>query len=103
MIELLIAFALNQQQVQDQCVYQAGVASRVQEIRQGGESWQDFKRETDKIYQDGEGYENLLSIGYLVYSRVPEDMKAEEVFEAMYDSCIVGHYKRHKKGHEYNS
>lgn len=105
MIELALALAvaLSQQQVQDQCVYQAGVASRVQEIRQAGESWEQFKTETDKIYQDGEGYNNLLSIGFLVYSKVPQDMKSDKVFEVIYDSCIVGHYKRHKKGHEYNS
>lgn len=101
MIDLILAVALSQQQVQDQCIYQAGLARIVQEIRQEGESWEDFKVETDKIYQDNEGYQNLLSIGYLVYSKIPEEMQQDDVFQVVYDSCIIGHYRKHKKGEEY--
>ncbi|MDT8364835.1 MAG: hypothetical protein RQ714_09420, partial [Nitrosomonas sp.] len=100
---LALAVALSQQQVQDQCVYQAGIASRVQEIRQQGETWEQFKIETDKIYQDDEGYKNLLSIGYLVYDQIPAEMNADDVFQVIYDSCIAGHYRKHKKGNEYES
>lgn len=103
MIELALAVALSQQQIQDQCVYQAGIASRVQEIRQTGETWEQFKTETDKIYQDNEGYMNLLSIGYLVYSQIPEEMETDDVFQVVYDSCIIGNYRKHNKGHEYES
>lgn len=103
MIELVLAVALSQQQVQDQCVYQAGIARVVQEIRQQGESWEQFKIETDKIYQDDEGYKNLLSIGYLVYSQIPENMKTDDVFQIVFDACNAAHYRKHKKGHEYES
>jgi hypothetical protein len=102
MIELLFAVALSQQQIQDQCVYQAGVASRVQEVRQEGDDWEAFKATTQKIYKDDEGYHNLLGIAYLVYHQMPAELNPDQVFDLMFDTCKAGHKKPRKTGKEFN-
>lgn len=102
MIEVAFAIALDAQQIKKQCIYQAGVARSVQEIRQEGESWEDFKLQTDKIYQDDEGYKNILSIAHMVYDKIPVQVDSGEVFQGVYDMCITSHYRKHKKGPEFD-
>jgi hypothetical protein len=70
MIEFLFSVALSQQQIHDQCIYRAGVASNVQEIRQQGDNWEAFKQNTQRIYKDDEGYQTLLGMAYLVYHQI---------------------------------
>lgn len=103
MIEFLFAVALSQQQIHDQCIYRAGVASNVQEIRQQGDNWEAFKENTQRIYKDDEGYQTLLAMAYLVYHQVPIEEKPDVVFELMFDTCITSHYKARRAGPEYTS
>lgn len=102
MIEFLFAVALSQQQIQDQCIYQAGVASRVQEARHEGDNWEAFQAKTQKIYKDDEGYHNLLGIAYLVYHQAPIELSSEQVFDLMFDICDAGHKKAPVAKQEFN-
>ena len=101
MIELLFAVALSQQQIHDQCIYRAGVASNVQEIRKQGDDWETFKANTQRIYKDDEGYQALLGMAYLVYHQIPIELEHDQVFELMFDACIASNYKAHRKGPEF--
>lgn len=102
MIALLFAVALSQQQINDQCTYQAGVARHVQDIRHTGDTWSQFQAITQNLYKDDEGYRNLLATAYLVYHQVPIVFEPSQVFELIFDSCIAAHYKAHQQGHEFN-
>jgi len=101
MIEFLFAVALSQQQIHDQCIYRAGVASNVQEIRHQGDNWEAFKENTQRIYKDDEGYQNLLGMAYLVYHQVPFELESDQVFELMFETCKNSHYKAHRAGPEF--
>lgn len=103
MLALLLAVAFTQPQIHDQCIYQAGVARAVQEIRHEGDSWEQFEVITRNIYKDDEGYKNVLAIGYLVFHQVPIVYNSSEVFELIYDTCVTGHYRKHKEGPEFLS
>lgn len=102
MIELLFAVALSQQQIQDQCIYRAGVASNVQEIRQQGDNWEAFKENTQRIYKDDEGYQTLLGMAYLVYHEASIEFSPDQVFDLMFDACKAGHKKTPTAKQEFN-
>lgn len=101
MLEIAFILALSQEQIHQQCIYQAGVARHTQEIRQEGESWQQFKDTTGRMYKNDDGYQIILGLAYIVYHMIDADKDPDAVFTYMYDSCIAGHYSRHRKGPEF--
>lgn len=72
----------------EKCTYLAGVAREVQIVRQTGVTYNQFVKETSRIYKRDEGYLIILAIADRVYAVVGVDIEPSRVFESLFDFCI---------------
>lgn len=86
----IIGFGEEQPVEVRKCIYVAGVAREVQDIRhKTGDDFSMFLRETDRIYKRDEGYKEILKIARHVYSYVPIDAELDKVFDVEFNNCIA--------------
>jgi hypothetical protein len=73
----------------EKCSYLGGIARETQVIRSAtGDSFDEFKLHSDKIYKNGEGYTILLGVVWEVYASVDLTEDPTDVFNSLFDYCI---------------
>jgi hypothetical protein len=70
------------------CEFQAHTARQVQTLRlTEGDDWSQFEQNVKKLYQDGQGRTDLLTVAEQVYL-TPLNLSADEVYAEMLSACV---------------